>query len=222
MARKVSPSGKPGILADMPTVALALLADLRRARDHIDRHYRQPLDLDTLAAVARVSKFHFARSFEAAYGEPPMRYPARRRIERAQDLLRGSNLTVTEVCMRVGYFQPRLVLVAVRPAGRREPDGLPRALGRPVRAGLSSHTPRGPGTHRRRCVRGVRGVCGLPVTRRAPAPRPPRVRRRGRPRPAVPRACPPRRCARRRARRSGRPATPSRAGGRRRTPCAAP
>jgi methylphosphotriester-DNA--protein-cysteine methyltransferase len=35
-----------------------------------------------------VSKFHFARSFEAAYGETPMRYLTRRRIERSQDLLR--------------------------------------------------------------------------------------------------------------------------------------
>jgi AraC-like DNA-binding protein len=76
---------------------------LRRARDHIDRHYQQALDLDQLSAVAGVSKFHFARSFEAAYGETPMRYLTRRRIERAQDLLRAANLTVTEVCMLVGF-----------------------------------------------------------------------------------------------------------------------
>ena len=30
-------------------------------------------------------------------------YLAHRRIERAQDLLRATNLTVTEVCMLVGY-----------------------------------------------------------------------------------------------------------------------
>jgi AraC-like DNA-binding protein len=80
-----------------------LLAHLRRARDHIDRHYAAPLDLDRLAAVARVSKAHFARNFEAAYGETPIRYLTRRRIERAQDLLRTANLTVTEVCMAVGF-----------------------------------------------------------------------------------------------------------------------
>jgi AraC-like DNA-binding protein len=85
------------------TVPVALLAHLRRARDHIDRHYAQPLDLDRLAAVAGVSKYHFARSFEATYGETPMRYLTRRRIERAQDLLRVANLTVTEVCMVVGF-----------------------------------------------------------------------------------------------------------------------
>lgn len=85
------------------SVAVALLAHLRRARDHIDRNYREPLDLDGLARVAGVSKYHFARSFEAAYGETPIRYLTRRRIERAQDLLRAANLTVTEVCMAVGF-----------------------------------------------------------------------------------------------------------------------
>ena len=76
---------------------------LRRARDHIDRHYAAPLDLEALARVAGVSKYHFARCFEAAYGETPIRYLTRRRIERAQDLLRGANLTVTEICMLVGF-----------------------------------------------------------------------------------------------------------------------
>jgi AraC-like DNA-binding protein len=85
------------------SVAVALLAHLRRARDHIDRNYSEPLDLDGLARVAGASKYHFARSFEAAYGETPIRYLTRRRIERAQDLLRVANLTVTEVCMAVGF-----------------------------------------------------------------------------------------------------------------------
>lgn len=80
-----------------------LLPHLRRAKDHADRHYAAPLDLAELARVAGVSKYHFARSFEAAYGETPIRYLTRRRIERAQDLLRHANLTVTEICMAVGF-----------------------------------------------------------------------------------------------------------------------
>jgi AraC-like DNA-binding protein len=69
----------------------------------MDRHYQSDLDLDQLARVAGVSKFHFVRAFEATYGETPIRYLTRRRIERAQDLLRNANLTVTEVCMAVGF-----------------------------------------------------------------------------------------------------------------------
>jgi AraC-like DNA-binding protein len=84
-------------------VAVELLPHLRRARDHIDRHYQMALDLDRLARIAGISKFHFVRSFEAAYGETPIRYLTRRLIERAQDLLRAANLTVTEVCMLVGF-----------------------------------------------------------------------------------------------------------------------
>jgi MFS family permease len=45
----------------------------------------------------------FLLSFAETYGETPMRYLTRRRIERAQDLLRSANLTITEVCMLVGF-----------------------------------------------------------------------------------------------------------------------
>lgn len=81
----------------------ALLPHLRRARDLADRHYPEPLDLDALAGAAHVSKYHFSRAFAETYGATPMRYLTRRRIERAQDLLRSANLTVTEVCMLVGF-----------------------------------------------------------------------------------------------------------------------
>lgn len=80
-----------------------LLPHLRRARDLIDSCYADDLDLEIIAQRAGVSKYHFIRSFSAAYGQTPAQYLAHRRIERAQDLLRASNLTVTEVCMLVGY-----------------------------------------------------------------------------------------------------------------------
>jgi AraC-like DNA-binding protein len=85
------------------SVPVELLPSLRRARDHIDAHFADDVDLDRLARVAGVSKYHFARSFEAAYGESPIRHLTRRRIERAQDLLRSANLTITEICMLVGF-----------------------------------------------------------------------------------------------------------------------
>lgn len=84
-------------------VPVELLPHLRRARDVADRNYAEPLDLTALAAAAGVSKYHFLRCFTAEYGETPMQYVARRRIERAADLLRATNLTVTEVCQLVGY-----------------------------------------------------------------------------------------------------------------------
>ena len=65
-----------------------VLVHLRAARDEIDRHFAEPIDLDRVAAVAGFSKFHFHRLFTATYGVTPTSYLTRRRIGRAQDLLR--------------------------------------------------------------------------------------------------------------------------------------
>ncbi len=80
-----------------------VLVHLRRARDHADRCYAEPLDVESLAAVAGLSKFHFLRLFKATYGLTPGEYVSQRRIERAQDLLRATGLSVTEVCVAVGF-----------------------------------------------------------------------------------------------------------------------
>lgn len=80
-----------------------VLVHLRHARDHIDRHFAEAIDLDRLASVAGLSKFHFHRLFTATYGVTPATHLTHRRIERAQDLLRATNLTITEVCFAVGY-----------------------------------------------------------------------------------------------------------------------
>lgn len=76
---------------------------MRRARDRIDRDYAGDLPISLLAAEAGYSLGQFIRAFEAAYGETPGRYRSRRRVERACELLRSANLTVTEVCMTVGF-----------------------------------------------------------------------------------------------------------------------
>jgi AraC-like DNA-binding protein len=81
---------------------LANLAHLRRARDLIDREYAQSLDVAALARAALMSSAHFSRQFRAAYGETPYSYLMTRRIERAKALLRGGELSVTEVCIAVG------------------------------------------------------------------------------------------------------------------------
>jgi AraC-like DNA-binding protein len=81
---------------------LANLAHLRRARDLMDREYARPLDVQALARAALMSTAHFSRQFRAAYGETPYSYLMTRRIERAKALLRGREMSVTEVCLEVG------------------------------------------------------------------------------------------------------------------------
>jgi AraC-like DNA-binding protein len=81
---------------------LANLAHLRRARDLMDREYARPLDVAALARAALMSSAHFSRQFRATYGETPYAYLMTRRIERAKALLRGGELSVTEVCIAIG------------------------------------------------------------------------------------------------------------------------
>ncbi|WP_420000454.1 helix-turn-helix transcriptional regulator [Streptomyces boninensis] len=70
----------------------------------MDREFADPeLDLDAAAAAAGYSRFHFVRAFKAAYGETPGQYLSRRRIDRAQDMLRTCDLSVTEICALVGF-----------------------------------------------------------------------------------------------------------------------
>jgi AraC-like DNA-binding protein len=87
----------------MQPIAPVTLAALRRAHDLIDRDYAKALDLDAMAREAGYSKYHFARTFAMAYGETPRAYLTRRRVERAKNLLRTANLSVTEVCFLVGF-----------------------------------------------------------------------------------------------------------------------
>jgi AraC-like DNA-binding protein len=109
-----------------PRQAAYTLSRLRAAKDLIDREYAEPLDLATLARRAGYSRYHFLRAFRRAYGETPGAYLTRRRVERAKDLLRLANLTVTEVCFLVGFsslgsFSARFSeLVGVPPSAYRE------------------------------------------------------------------------------------------------------
>lgn len=86
----------------MTTEQLRDLAHLRRARDLMDREYAHGLDVAVVARSALMSPAHFSRRYRAAYGETPNAHLMTRRIERAQALLRGGEMTVTEVCLEVG------------------------------------------------------------------------------------------------------------------------
>jgi AraC-like DNA-binding protein len=106
---------------------MADLVHLRRARDHIDRAYAQPLDVPAMARTALMSPAHFSRKFRAAYGETPYSYLMTRRIERAKALLRqGSSVTDTCAavgCTSLGSFSARFTeIVGVTPSEYRRRD----------------------------------------------------------------------------------------------------
>jgi len=78
-------------------------AGVRRTIDYIREHPTVSFSLDELAAVAGLSRHHFARVFRAVTGESPVRYVERTRIDYAMLLLASGNLSLSEVAVAVGF-----------------------------------------------------------------------------------------------------------------------
>lgn len=75
---------------------------LRRTIAHIQAHLEHELSLATLAAVAQMSPAHFARLFKQATGQTPHQYVMRCRIERAQQLLVETDMSLSDIGHQVG------------------------------------------------------------------------------------------------------------------------
>jgi AraC family transcriptional regulator len=79
-------------------------AKLRAVVEYVEEHLDAGPSLDQLAALARLSVYHFARQFKAATGLPPHQYVILRRVERARQLLQaGMDLSLAEVAARAGF-----------------------------------------------------------------------------------------------------------------------
>jgi len=76
---------------------------LRPALSLMDSTYEQPLSVEEIANHAGFSHFHFIRFFHRTYGITPHQYLTRKRIQQAQHLLATSDLSVTEICLEVGF-----------------------------------------------------------------------------------------------------------------------
>ena len=81
----------------------ALLRRLLRAKDRMDAASHEDWPVHRLAQVSAVSDAHFARSFKDAFGVPPHRYLLSQRIERASELLRDTDLSITEIAFQTGW-----------------------------------------------------------------------------------------------------------------------
>jgi AraC-like DNA-binding protein len=75
---------------------------LQRAKDLVDSRYAEPLTVDDLARAVGLSRAHFSREFRRTFGDSPHAYLLTRRLERAAALLRGTDMTVADICMSVG------------------------------------------------------------------------------------------------------------------------
>ncbi|HEY5951273.1 MAG TPA: AraC family transcriptional regulator [Kofleriaceae bacterium] len=95
-----------GLATDRTRRIVPSARDRRRAIDTalwLDDHAHEPLDLETIAARAELSTFHFLRIFAAVTGVTPHQYVMRARLRRAARLLAERALTITEIAYDVGF-----------------------------------------------------------------------------------------------------------------------
>jgi len=85
-----------------------------QVRDYVEEHLDDNISLAKLAGLARLSPFHFARAFKQSFELPPHRYLTLRRIERAKELLRQPDLSVTRIGLNVGFSDTSSFSVAFR------------------------------------------------------------------------------------------------------------
>jgi AraC family transcriptional regulator len=75
----------------------------KRIIEFMEAHLAEHVSLSTLAGLARLSPYHFVRSFKQSFGEPPHRYWAARRMDRAKTLLANPRPSVTEIAFDLGF-----------------------------------------------------------------------------------------------------------------------
>lgn len=69
----------------------------------IEANLAQALTLDDLAAVAKLSRYHFSRAFARATGLAPHAFVVGRRLDAAKALLRATSLPIEDVARRCGF-----------------------------------------------------------------------------------------------------------------------
>lgn len=76
---------------------------IHAAAEYIGRNFNQPMSLDQLAALARMSVTNFRREWKRVYGVSPLRYRDALRIDQAKQYLHSGYYTVTEIAAKCGF-----------------------------------------------------------------------------------------------------------------------
>ncbi|MBP3592810.1 MAG: helix-turn-helix domain-containing protein [Clostridia bacterium] len=86
-----------------PTASSAQAKNLRRAIDYIGENLDQPLTLAALADVAYMSPTYFSAVFKRLNGISPWEYITIKRVERAIEMLKTTDMTKLEIAERCGF-----------------------------------------------------------------------------------------------------------------------
>jgi AraC family transcriptional regulator len=100
----------------------------KRVAQYVEEHLSEGIALTTLADLAELSPYHFARAFKHSFGVPPHRYHMTRRIDEAKMLLAKTAVTVTEIALQVGFSETSSFTAAFRKLTGHSPTEFRRSL----------------------------------------------------------------------------------------------
>jgi AraC family transcriptional regulator len=87
----------------VPKVRAASKTRIQKVIAYIDDSLDENFGVDDLAAVAELTPFYFSRLFKQVIGRGPHQYVMERRLQKAVELLRENELTISEVAQRTGF-----------------------------------------------------------------------------------------------------------------------
>ena len=79
---------------------------IRKALQFIDGNFMTKIDLGSTADKACLSRFHFSRVFKRTTGVTYQEFITVCRVEKAKEMLKDRNRTVTDIAYAVGYDDP--------------------------------------------------------------------------------------------------------------------
>jgi AraC family transcriptional regulator len=110
---------------------------IARVRAFIDENLHTTIRTRHLSAIARLSTWHFSRSFKQAFGESPHAYVTRRRLERACHLMMTSSASLTEIALTVGFSDQSHLSSRFRQVFGQSPSSWRRERENPWRGPIS-------------------------------------------------------------------------------------
>ncbi|HIQ06712.1 MAG TPA: helix-turn-helix domain-containing protein [Anaerolineae bacterium] len=100
---QTNPPGTYLLTTDLPP---ATDRRVQAAIEWLQVHYAEPVSLSELAAAVGISPRHLSRLFREAVGQTPAEYLETLRLSVAQSMLMGTDRSITEIALEVGYTTP--------------------------------------------------------------------------------------------------------------------
>lgn len=79
---------------------------VEKAKTYIDEGFSRDLSLDEVSREFNISPYYFSRVFKDETGKNFIEYLTQVRMEKAKELLQDKELSMKEICVKVGYGDP--------------------------------------------------------------------------------------------------------------------